>query len=105
MINEILIFCLGGLAFQIVRILGKEIINHYSNKADKSPPNGISVEFHKVHRYPETDNTDFINALVYTGFSSKEEFLIFLDETGLNEDYDYFICKEFIDVNSMEEQD
>ncbi|MDJ0582962.1 hypothetical protein [Crocosphaera sp.] len=104
MIYETLSFVLGGLSFEIVRILGKEIINYYSGKTPKSLSDTISVEFHKVHKYPESGEIDFINALVYTGFSSKEEFLIFLDESGLNEDYDYFICKESIDVNSMEEK-
>ncbi|MGK7885169.1 MAG: hypothetical protein AB4057_11165 [Crocosphaera sp.] len=104
-INEIpqLVFSIIVLLFLLKLLIdfGK-IIFKYNVKENR---NKLSIEFHKVHRYPDTDEIDFINAVVYTGFSSKEELLIFIEENIIIRDYDYFISKEVIDVNSIEEQE
>ncbi|MGK7885715.1 MAG: hypothetical protein AB4057_13950 [Crocosphaera sp.] len=104
-IYVICVLSLGAISGQFLRTVTKNIIDYYVEKTSKSRHDSISVELHKVHRYPDTDEIDFINAVVYTGFSSKEELLIFIEENIIIREYDYFISKEVIDLNSMEEQD
>lgn len=104
MVNLILDIIIATFALFVLIPIVKIVVDNYSDKTDESPSDKLSIEFHKVHRYPDTDEIDFINAVVYTGFSSKEELLIFIEENIIIREYDYFISKEVIDVNSMEEQ-
>lgn len=81
----------------IIDFIGELIIKIYK-VINRSSSGNTSIDFHKVHKDPETGKTEMIFCVSYTGFPNKETALMFLDGNGLTEKYDYCIIKDSYDA-------